>query len=105
MWLVPPKKMCRQHLLGEHLEMHMFAGSIQKNKNILGYEKGLLKKGLIKLRHDIIVKEMLSRNYNHKTPMRKFNEGKGGFVDAKSNLKVLSKRCTSCRALQIKKFI
>ena len=30
MWLVPPQLMCDQHLLGEHLEMHMFIGTIRK---------------------------------------------------------------------------
>ena len=28
MWLVNPALLCRQHLLGEHVEMHMFAGHI-----------------------------------------------------------------------------
>ena len=42
MWLVDPKKLCREHLLGEHLEMHMFAYSINNDKNIEGFlEKGL----------------------------------------------------------------
>lgn len=28
MWMVDPKIMCRKHLLGEHLELHMLAGCI-----------------------------------------------------------------------------
>jgi hypothetical protein len=28
MWMVPPKVMCRKHLLGEHVEIHMLAGSL-----------------------------------------------------------------------------
>lgn len=99
MWNVNPEKMCRQHLLGEHLEMHMFKGAILNNKNILGYENGLLKKGLIKIRHDRLAKEMLFRGYNHKTSMRKFNEGKGGFVDVKANLKEILRRCKECSKL------
>jgi hypothetical protein len=38
-WLVDPKKMCRQHLLGEHCEHHMMLGSIRKKKNIDGFEE------------------------------------------------------------------
>ena len=30
MWNVDPKLMCNKHLLGEHVEMHMFFGTIQK---------------------------------------------------------------------------
>ena len=28
MWGVDPKQMCRQHLLGEHVELHMQAGAV-----------------------------------------------------------------------------
>ncbi len=31
MWMVDTKKLCRQHLLAEHSEMHMFAGALAHN--------------------------------------------------------------------------
>lgn len=97
MWLVNPEILCRNHLLGEHLEMHMFKGAIENNKNLDGYEKGLLIRGFIKKRHDALVKEMLNRGFNHKTPMKRFSEGKGGFISEKNSIKELSKRCRICR--------
>ena len=34
MWLVPPSHMCRKHLLGEHVELHMLLGTLKKGKSI-----------------------------------------------------------------------
>lgn len=72
MWMIDPRHMCRQHLLGEHLECHMFYESLKNNNNIIGYAKNNLfeAKSLIK-RHNLLVKEMKERNYNHKTPIIK----------------------------------
>ena len=40
-WKINPKLMCRKHLLGEHVESHMFVGSINKRRSIQGHiEKG-----------------------------------------------------------------
>lgn len=70
MWMVNPRYMCRQHLLGEHLEIHMFAGAMNKNKNLNGFARnGLLEPYSLHGRHDNLVKEMERRGYTHKTPM------------------------------------
>ena len=43
MWMVPPSKMCRKHLLGEHVELHMIAACLRLGKSIRGYvETGLI---------------------------------------------------------------
>ena len=43
MWMVEPKKMCRKHLMGEHVEIHMLIGSMRKGKSIKGFiDNGLL---------------------------------------------------------------
>lgn len=98
MWCVNPRILCRNHLLGEHLEMHMFAGCILKGKSIKGYiEKGLLEVHKIKTRHDELVSEMLKRGFNHKSPMPKISLWREGFVDINKNLKELSKRCNKCK--------
>ena len=34
MWMIDPKLLCRKHLLGEHLEIHMFVGTINKGINV-----------------------------------------------------------------------
>lgn len=36
-WLLPPVVLCRKHLLGVHVEHHMFIASIKKKKNIDEY--------------------------------------------------------------------
>src|SRR3990167_10296126 len=76
MWNLNPSVMCNQHLLGEHVEMNMFKGTIEKGKSIEGYlNNGLVNIGFIKKRHDELVKEMKIRGFSHKSPMAKFNEG------------------------------
>ena len=32
MWMLPPAGMCRKHLLGEHVELHMLLGSLRRGK-------------------------------------------------------------------------
>lgn len=70
MWNVNPVNLCRQHLLGEHLEMHMFAGTIRKGISIQGYiEKGQVNPREIKNRHDMLAVEMIRRGYIHSSPL------------------------------------
>jgi hypothetical protein len=98
MWNVDPKLMCRQHLLGEHLEMHMFRTAIISRATITGFlNNGLVNLGQIKLRHDELAREMARRNYNHRSPMNKFKEGKLTTVDVEKNIKELCHRCPACR--------
>ena len=100
MWKINPKKLCRQHLLGEHLEMHMFSSNIKQKKNLKGYIKsGLVECHNVKARHDLLAKEMKRRGYNHNSPIKAFKSYKAGKVCIKSNIKELKKRCKECRKL------
>lgn len=100
MWGVDPRKMCRQHLLGEHLEMHMFIGTIREGKSLTGYiNNGLVELHLIVTRHDSLAKEMKKRGYNHKSPLKYFPLPKGGKISRVENVKELKKRCKECRRL------
>lgn len=100
MWKVNVRKMCRQHLLGEHLEMHMFASNIKSGKSLKGYIKNkLVEVHNIKKRHDELVKEMKSRGYKHKSPMKDFKKHKAGKINVCNNVVVLKKRCKKCRKL------
>lgn len=64
--MVDPKTMCRKHLLGEHVEIHMLVGSIQLDKSIKGFlDNGLVDPLFIVDRHDELAEEMRSRGYNH----------------------------------------
>lgn len=69
MWKISPRLMCDRHLLGEHLEMHMFVGTINKRKWIDGYLKNnLVEVAYIHTRHDELVQEMQQRGMNHNSP-------------------------------------
>jgi hypothetical protein len=100
MWMVNPKIMCRQHLLGEHVEIHMFAGTLDHNRTVKGYlEKGLLEVHNMYGRHEELVKEMTRRGYNHCSPLdEKWRHAeKLGKVDREKNLEELLKRCPRCK--------
>lgn len=101
MWMVNPKKMCRKHLLGEHVETHMFVGTILAGKSLDGYvENKLVETHNIKKRHKKLAEEIKRRGYNHHSKLPKFSVKKIGKVDRKDNLKELAKRCKECRELQ-----
>jgi hypothetical protein len=99
MWGTDPTQLCRTHLLGEHVEMHMFIGSLRKNKNILGYvNTGLVEVDNIVNRHDILAKELVRRGYNHHSPLI-FDvsyTGENGKLDINKNKIELKNRCNHC---------
>ena len=100
MWLVPPQLMCDQHLLGEHLEMHMFIGTIRKNISVDGYiAKKLLDPGKIVQRHQELVDEMSARGMNHKSPLE-FEPDRHypnlDNIDIEENKRELQRRCSTC---------
>ena len=98
MWNVDTGKMCTRHLLGEHVEMHMFVGALNKNKSVKGYvDTGLVETHNIEKRHGEIVKEFKKRGFNHKSPLLRYKTKVMGKVDAENNLKELARRCKECR--------
>jgi len=100
MWLVNPKKLCRQHLLGEHKEVHQLVGSLRKSRSIQGHiEKGQIEIHNIVPRHKELVKEMIRRGYKHQSPLKKFISFKAGKIDILKNEKELIKRCKNCKKL------
>jgi hypothetical protein len=110
MWNVPVERMCRKHLLGEHVEMHMLIGSMSKNKSIKGFvERGLIDPELVIVRHNQIAEEMVRRGYNHKSPMdvdathvlREYMRAHPEYinelyVDIRKSVSDLSERCPEC---------
>jgi hypothetical protein len=97
MWNVPPKLLCNQHLLGEHCEMHMFVGCINKGVSVGGYiESGLVEVHNIKKRHTALAKEMTKRGMNHTSKLPYFVSWRAGEVDKIVNVEELAKRCEKC---------
>lgn len=111
MWMVDPKMMCRQHLMGEHVEMHMFLGSMLKGTSMEGYcQNNLMEPEQLKARHDALVVEMERRGYNHKSPMSQadFERGLAQMPTLLQIVKIdpvpaaadLFSRCAVCTALK-----
>lgn len=97
-WNVNPKLMCRNHLLGEHFELHKLAGAINKGKNIeWAIVDGYVETGTIGKRHNQLVKEMIRRGYNHNSPLKQPRVKGEGKIDIKANIKELTKRCRICK--------
>jgi hypothetical protein len=100
MWLVDPRLMCSQHLLGEHVELHMLVGSLNRGKRIDGFLRdGLVELRSIRRRHRELVAEMRRRGFRHQSPLPEFRARRAGSVDVLANLKELARRCRDCRAL------
>jgi xanthine/CO dehydrogenase XdhC/CoxF family maturation factor len=101
MWLVETKKMCSQHLLGEHVEMHMFVGVIKRGTKIFGYVSGgLVESHRIAQRHQELAEEMTRRGMKHSSPLPEFTlpEGTGsGSVNVLENEAELRRRCQNCK--------
>jgi|GEM_PF-139891 len=79
-WDIAPKKLCRNHLLGEHRELHAIWSVLTKNKK--GYSRHpetLRWKGKLAAlysRHNMLINEMTNRGYNHNSGLnQKFATG------------------------------
>ena len=102
LWNVDPAILCRQHLLGEHSEMHQAAGTIANHQHGEAIMKGHAKKGnidttLISKRHDELAEEMTRRGMNHDSELQSFKDPEIGSIDEAANLEDLLARCEACR--------
>jgi hypothetical protein len=74
-WDIPPKILCRQHLLGEHRELHAIWVILTKKKKGYSYHPETLrwvgKLHALYNRHEKLVTEMRRRGYNHNSPLDK----------------------------------
>lgn len=74
-WDVSPKRLCRQHLLGEHRELHaIWAVITQGRKGYSRHPETLRWVGRLAAlyrRHEALVREMRARGYNHYSPLPK----------------------------------
>ncbi len=105
-WDLEPEKLCRQHLLGEHRELHAIWCIITEDKK--GYRNHPeVKRWEEKLcalyhRHEQLMDEMLKRRYRHNSPLDvELAVGKkvqDEYVDAISEqLEILKEKCCDCR--------
>ena len=100
MWMINPMKLCRNHLLGEHKELHQLIGSLNKCKSVQGHiDRGQVEIHNIKKRHDQLVNEIERRGYKHLSPRPIFKIYKAGKINISENEKELIQRCKECRRL------
>jgi len=104
-WDISPKVLCRQHLLGEHRELHAIWSVIVNGKK--GYSRHpetLRWKGKLKSlygRHEALVVEMSDRGYQHRSPLAK-REARGSakqtsYVDRpRAQIVILRKKGCQC---------
>ena len=105
-WDISPQKLCRNHLLAEHRELHAIWNILTKNKK--GYSRHpetLRWKGKLRalyLRHEKLVKELKRRGYNHRSPLAKeLARGKSRqdiYVDSpRMQVKLLKRKKCKCK--------
>lgn len=113
-WHLPTQFLCRQHLLGEHVEHHMFVGTINKGISVDGYIRDrLLIPTTLVHRHELLVREMRLRGMNHRSPLPTVDIDKlrsmkcppiDGLAYLRDNLLDITNRCEHCRHLQTKTY-
>lgn len=106
MWMCDPKILCQKHLCGEHVEMHMFLGTLKKGKKVDGFLKNnLLEPRHLFQRHEDLKNEMINRGYNHKSDITELDcacvedlpsEKKYWKIHRGHALMDLLKRCPQC---------
>lgn len=95
--MVNPRIMCRQHLLGEHRELHAIAGMIRK-RGALTASREFVEARLMHERHAEIETEMRRRGYVPRTAFPSVEPIDFGSVDREASMRELTRRCTVCRA-------
>jgi hypothetical protein len=105
-WDIPPEKLCRQHLLGEHRELHaIWVILTQGKKGYSRHPETLRWKGKLRalyLRHEKLVCEMARRGYRHQTDLsQKAPRGsvrQRQYVDSpREQVRILKNKKCECR--------
>jgi len=105
-WDIEPSKLCKDHLLGEHRELHAIWSILTQGKQ--GYSKHPETKrwvGKLKAlynRHEKLVEEMKNRGYNHHTDLDVFlaigEEVQNEHVDSyEEQIKILRGKNCNCK--------
>jgi len=72
-WDLAPEKLCRNHLLGEHSELHaLWTILTQGRKGFSNHPESRRWRGRLKAlyaRHEKLVEEMQARGYRHRSPL------------------------------------
>ncbi len=105
-WDIPPEKLCKNHLLGEHRELHALWVILTQHKKGYCYHPETMRwKGKLAAlyrRHELLVTEMEHRGYHHKSPLDSIlatgEKHQTFFVDSvQTQEKILRSKKCSCR--------
>jgi hypothetical protein len=109
MWMIDPKLMCMQHLLGEHGEIHKHRHNFVKGHSIAGRIEGnAVEPMAMKSRHDELEAEIVRRaiEAGRKPPCSPFEqpdlsaypeEQRVYRIDVDASMEMLVERCEDCR--------
>jgi len=104
-WDIAPKRLCRNHLLGEHRELHaIWSVLVNGKKGYARHPETLRWRGKLNAlyrRHRALVTEMNLRGYRHHSPLAKRmasgSARQHAYVDSpRAQLKVLRAKGCSC---------
>jgi hypothetical protein len=105
-WDLSPNLLCRNHLLGEHRELHAIWSIIINDKKGYSHHPEVLRwHGKLKVlynRHEKLVEEMTRRGFNHNSPLD-INQATGEpvqdvFVDSiEEQKRILKNKNCECR--------
>ena len=104
MWMINPTLLCRQHLLGEHHEIHKHRHVFVRKYSVAG-RRGQIEPESMKMRHDELAHEMTRRGMNHNSEYTQPDlsylpdEDRLGLADIEASVKYLMDRCPDCAAL------
>lgn len=98
-WDISPRRLCNQHLFGEHRELHaIFTILTQDKKGYRHHPETQRWQGKLKalyLRHEQLVKEIDRRGYQHHSPLdKKLARGRARqnkFIHTKQEQKIILK--------------
>ena len=105
-WDIPPENLCKNHLLGEHRELHAIWSIIVNNKKGYSHHPETLRwKGKLKalfLTHEKIVKEMGKRGFKHNSNLDNNlatgQDNQDELIDSlQDQIKILNNKNCSCK--------
>jgi len=116
MWMIDTALLCKNHLIGEHGELHKFLPSFRKGYKVDGRFDPIVQIQFqgYQERHDALAAEMIARGYNHNSLLIDVPDFKQIYpqyfyklVNIDESYKDLCKRCPRCKrriynALRIK---
>jgi len=104
MHMIDPRQLCRQHLLGEHNELHKHRCIFERGHSIAG-RRNQIEPLAMQARHDVLAAEMLRRGYRHESPYEQpdlsaYGDLTDWTVDPDDAAALLRERCPECAERQ-----